>query len=74
MGHPVADVAAFLNGTWVVDRDIVDSLSGAAGTFRGTAAFDRDGDTWSWIEAGELQWAAGPHRAPVMQKAGRRLL
>ncbi len=74
MGYPVADVAAFLSGTWVIDRDIVDSLSPAAGTFRGTADFGPDGDSLSWVEAGELQWVAGMHRTPVMQKAGRRLL
>jgi hypothetical protein len=74
MGYPVTDVAAFLNGTWVVDRDIVDSLSVAVGTFHGTADFARDGDALSWVEAGELQWAADTYRAPVMQKAGRRLL
>jgi hypothetical protein len=74
MGHPVADVVAFLNGGWVVDRDIVDSLSGATGSFRGTAEFVSDGDALTWVEAGELQWAAEMHRTPVMQKAGRRLL
>jgi hypothetical protein len=68
MGYPVADVAAFLRGTWVVDRDIIDSMNGAAGTFSGTAEFVPDGDVWSWVEAGELQWAAQTH------KAGRRLL
>jgi Family of unknown function (DUF6314) len=74
MGHPVADVAAFLQGTWVIDRDIVDSLSGAAGTFRGSAEFAPDGEALSWVEAGELQWTAETHRVPVIQKAGRRLL
>jgi Family of unknown function (DUF6314) len=68
MGYPVADVAAFLRGTWVIDRDIIDSMNGAAGTFRGTAEFTPDGDVWSWVEAGELQWVAQTH------KAGRRLL
>ena len=33
MSYPVADAAAFLRGSWVIDRDIVDSLCGAAGTF-----------------------------------------
>jgi hypothetical protein len=74
MGHPVADVAAFLNGTWVVDRDIVDSLNGAVGTFIGTAEFAPDGDALTWVEAGRLQWAADAQRTPVTQKAGRRLL
>ncbi|HEY3926059.1 MAG TPA: DUF6314 family protein [Acidothermaceae bacterium] len=74
MGQPVADVAAFLSGTWVVDRDIVDSLRGAAGTFIGSAKFAPDGDVLTWVEAGELQWVADVHRAPVTQKAGRRLL
>jgi hypothetical protein len=68
MGHPVADVAAYLHGTWIVDRDIVDSMSGAAGRFSGTAEFAPDGDALSWVEAGELQWADDTH------KAGRRLL
>ena len=68
MAYPVADVAAFLNGTWVIDRDIVDSFGGAAGTFRGIADFVPAGDALSWVEAGELQWAADTH------KAGRRLL
>ena len=57
-----------MNGTWAVDRDIVDALSGAAGTFTGTAEFARDGDALTWVEAGELQWKA------QTQKAGRRLL
>ncbi|HEY5457752.1 MAG TPA: DUF6314 family protein [Acidothermaceae bacterium] len=68
MAYPVAHVAAFLSGTWVVDREIVDSLRGAAGTFHGTADFTAQGDGLSWVEAGELQWAADTH------KAGRRLL
>jgi Family of unknown function (DUF6314) len=74
MGHPVADVAAFLNGTWVVDRDIVDSLRGAGGTFIGSAEFAPDGGALTWVEAGQLHWAADAHRTPVTQKAGRRLL
>ena len=68
MDYPVSDVAAFLRGTWVIDREIVDSLDGAAGSFRGTADFAPEGDSWSWIEAGSLQWAEEMH------KAGRRLL
>ena len=68
MGHPVTDVAAFLRGTWVIDRDVVDSLSGAAGTFNGTADFAPDGDALAWVEAGELQLDTQTH------KAGRRLL
>lgn len=68
MGYPVADVAAYLRGTWVIDRDIVDASNGAAGTFTGTAHFAPDGDSLSWVEAGELQWAAETHQA------GRRLL
>ncbi len=74
MGYPVADVAAFLRGTWVIDRDIVDSRGGALGAFAGTAEFTPDGDLWSWVEAGELQWATDSHQAAVMQRAGRRLL
>ncbi len=57
MAYPVADVVAFLPGTWIVDRDIVDSTTGATGTFRGTAEFAPDGESFRWIEAGELQWA-----------------
>lgn len=68
MGYPVADVAAYLHGTWVIDRDMVDSLNAAAGTFSGTADFAPEGDSLSWIEAGELQWGAETHQA------GRRLL
>jgi Family of unknown function (DUF6314) len=68
MGYPVADVAAFLRGTWIIEREIVDSLDGAAGTFSGTAEFTPGGDVWSRVETGELQWAAQTH------KAGRRLL
>ena len=68
MGYSVADAAAFLRGTWVIDRDIVDSRDGAVGAFSGTAEFAPEGDSWSWVEAGELQWAAETH------KAGRRLL
>jgi hypothetical protein len=68
MGYPVVDVAAFLRGSWLIDREIVDERCGAAGTFSGTAEFVPDGDSWSWVEAGELQWAAETHRA------GRRLL
>lgn len=68
MSYPVPDVVAFLCGTWVIDREIVDSLRGAAGTFRGTAEFAGDGGAWSWVETGELQWAAQTH------EAGRRLL
>jgi Family of unknown function (DUF6314) len=68
MGYPVADVAAYLRGSWVIDRDIVDSGAGAVGTFRGAAEFAPHGDTWSWVEAGELHWAAETH------PAGRRLL
>jgi hypothetical protein len=74
MSYPVADAAAFLRGSWVIDRDIVDSLCGAAGTFSGTAEFAHDGEAFSWVEAGELQWATDSHRAPVRQRAGRRLL
>lgn len=74
MVYPVVDVAAFLSGSWIIERDIVDSLHEAAGTFRGTAHFAPDGHSWSWVESGELQWAADTHRLPVMQKAGRRLL
>jgi hypothetical protein len=68
MGYPVADVATFLRGTWLIDRNIVDSSCGAAGSFLGTAEFAPAGDGWSWVEAGELQWAAETY------KAGRRLL
>ena len=79
MGYPVADAAAFLRGRWVIDRDIVDPLGGAAGTFRGTADFVSNGDALSWVEVGELEWStesrrASVMRAPVMQRAGRRLL
>ena len=68
MGYPVADVVAFLHGSWVIDRDFTDALSGATGTFRGTAEFADDGESFRWVEAGELQWAANTH------KAERRLL
>ena len=68
----VSDLAAFLRGRWSIERDIVDSRDGAVGVFSGTAEFAAefapDGDSWSWVEAGELQWAAETH------KAGRRLL
>jgi hypothetical protein len=74
MGYPVDDVAAFLRGSWVIDRDIVDSLCGATATFSGAAEFVADGGLLTWVEAGELQWAAATHRAPVAQRAGRRLL
>ena len=68
MGYRVADVPAFLRGTWVVNRDIADSRSGATGEFQGTAEFTPDGNSWSWVEAGELHWASQTH------PAGRRLL
>ena len=71
MGYPVADVAAYLRGTWVIDREIVDSLNGAAGTFTGTADFAPDGDSLSWVEAGELQWAgrnASGRTAPARRR------
>jgi hypothetical protein len=74
MGYPLADVAAFLDGTWTIDRHIVDSLNNAVGTFTGAAEFTPDGEAWSWVEAGELQWADDTHPQSVMHKAGRRLL
>jgi hypothetical protein len=68
MGHPVTDALAFLRGRWIIDRTIVDSLSGVSGAFTGTAEFAAEGYACTWVEAGELQWAAQTHRA------GRRLL
>jgi Family of unknown function (DUF6314) len=74
MAYPVADVAAFLSGTWTIDRHISDPRNGAVATFTGTAKFAPDGDAWSWVEAGELHWAAPTHGPSVTHKAGRRLL
>jgi Family of unknown function (DUF6314) len=68
MGHPVTDAVAFLRGSWLIDRTIVDSLGGVSGAFTGTAEFVAEGHACNWVEAGELQWAAQTHRA------GRRLL
>ena len=68
MGYPVSDVVSFLRGTWIIERRIVDERAGEVGNFAGTAEFAPDGDAWSWVEAGELQWVADTH------KAGRRLL
>jgi hypothetical protein len=52
---PVLDPVAFLLGTWSIDRDVHDALSGQDGTYEGTATFAPDGDGLAWTERGTLR-------------------
>lgn len=66
------DTAAYLRGTWDVDRALVDHRAGVAGAFRGTAVFqDLPGDGGTPVvehaEHGELAWGG------VTGRAGRTL-
>jgi hypothetical protein len=59
VGHrSAADLNAvdFLSGRWNVRRTIEDALSGARGSFSGTATFTTDGEGLAWVEAGTLRW------------------
>jgi hypothetical protein len=63
---PVADLPAFLEGVWRVERDLDDGHR--RGRFEGVATFSRAGHGLVWDERGEI--AFGDHRGP----ARRRLL
>ena len=74
MGYPVADVIAFLRGTWLIERDIVDARGAALGAFSGTAEFAA---RWQLVELGRGRGVAvgrQTHSAATTQRAGRRLL
>ena len=73
--HPVADVAAFLRGAWV-HRPAHRRLDRTALLARSPAlpSSPCDGDAYSWVEAGELQWATHTRAPSTTHKAGRRLL
>jgi hypothetical protein len=59
----VIDPAAFLPGTWRVERELEDAGLGR-GRFSGRAEFARDGAELRWVEAGRMTIGAydGPAR------------
>lgn len=54
---PVADLRAFLAGSWSLERTIEDRGNDQRGTVRGTAEFVADGSGIRWIEHGTVQLA-----------------
>ncbi|MBH1933269.1 hypothetical protein I5Q34_03020 [Streptomyces sp. AV19] len=56
--HPVPDAVAYLTGRWAVERELLDLRTDSAGTFRGTARFERAGAGGRvlHVEDGELRW------------------
>lgn len=62
---PVDDPIAFLTGTWMTERTMLDRTTGTAGTFTGTTTFTPDGDGLRWDEEGIACW--GSHRGPAFR-------
>jgi hypothetical protein len=46
----------FLLGRWSIRRSIEDAVSGARGSFAGTAVFTPDDGGLAWVEEGILRW------------------
>ncbi|GAB3527955.1 DUF6314 family protein [Arthrobacter monumenti] len=64
----VADLKAFLLGTWRIERRLLDRASGNCGTFTGTAVFHNDGaGGLTHDEAGTLVWP-GQAAAPTTRR------
>ncbi|MEU9125222.1 DUF6314 family protein [Streptomyces sp. NPDC048506] len=72
--YPVPDVAAYLRGSWRIERTVHDLRAGAEGGFRGTAAFRpaAAGDAGErtvpagallHIESGRLTWSGTDYPA-----------
>lgn len=68
--HPVPDATAYLTGRWAVERELLDLRADTAGSFRGTARFERaDADgLMLHVEDGELHRGDG-----TAVRAGRTL-
>ncbi|MFR9729811.1 DUF6314 family protein [Saccharopolyspora sp. MS10] len=70
--HPVADLAEFFAGRWVLRRDIVDDRGARLGGFAGESEFTaRDGDLVVYQERGEL--VLGSHRGEARRTLHYRL-
>ncbi|MGW4672817.1 DUF6314 family protein [Streptomyces sp. NPDC004324] len=74
---PVADVLAYLTGTWRVERSVRDLASGAEGRFTGTTVFsplDDGGDGLLHHESGTFIWqgVARPAERTLWFLPGRR--
>ena len=53
--YPVADLRAYLDGTWEIDRTLHDRLRGERGSFEGQATFSPgDDDVLDYREEGRL--------------------
>lgn len=66
-GWPVADLRAYLTGSWTVERRILDRRLRRHGSFTGRSVFaeDRDEDGLRYRETGRLR--IGDHDAPAEQ-------
>jgi len=53
---PVADVLAYLTGTWHVRRTVRDLAGGGEGVFTGTTEFRPDGAGLLHLESGTFTW------------------
>ncbi|MGP1397444.1 MAG: DUF6314 family protein [Inquilinaceae bacterium] len=62
---PVADLRAYLIGSWTVERRILDRRPRRRGSFTGRAVFAEDGDGLRYRETGRLR--IGDHDAPAEQ-------
>jgi hypothetical protein len=51
------DLAAYLRGSWSVERELEDAELGR-GSFLGEASFRPDGDGLAWVESGRLRIGA----------------
>lgn len=54
----VGDVVAFLAGSWLTRRRLLDRSNDTEGTFTGTTTFTPDGGVLRWDEEGTVSW---PH-------------
>ncbi|MGW5179288.1 DUF6314 family protein [Streptomyces sp. NPDC004082] len=64
--RPVADVLAFLAGSWRVERRVVDLAAGTEGRFTGTTVFsplEDGGDGLLHHESGTFAWQGTPRPA-----------
>jgi hypothetical protein len=63
------DPIRYLEGAWLLERELLDERTGATGTFTGTAVFtERSPGVLSYREAGELVWPG--YRGPAERSLG----
>lgn len=71
--YPVADLAGYFAGRWLLRREIVDSRGAPAGTFTGSATFSEGDEGLVYAEQGTLElgtYRGAAHRRLYYQLTG----